>query len=211
MNDRFRAPRRGFTLIELLIVLVLTSLVVGGLYSFLGKQRGQTKIQRLRADVESAAQIAFFIIGRDIRRAGSNPKGWNSGYYEYEAGQAISFESPTQDRLIIRADLNGNGNVEAGTDELITYEYLDDPDDADTQKDHIRRQAGNQLVIDNVRAFDLCYWMVGGYWDCAPPDPATIRKVRLRLVAGTGRVNPGTGKEDTKEITMIVRPRNFDL
>ena len=197
----------GFTLIELLVVLILTSILVSGIYTFLIKQRRTVSTQRLRADIESMAQISFFIIGRDIRRAGSNPLGWDT----YEPGEAIAFEEATANRLIIRADLNGNGNVETNTDERVIYEFVDDPDDPDGVADQIRRQAGNQLVIQNVKTFDLCYYMVGNYWDCNPADPTVIRKIRLHLVAGTGKINPNKGIEDTKEITQIIRPRNFDL
>src|SRR5262245_25799120 len=75
-------PHSGFSLIELMVVLVISSVVIGGIYTFVGRQRKMSTFQRLRADTESIAQISYFIIGRDIRRAGSNP----AGALGYEAG-----------------------------------------------------------------------------------------------------------------------------
>ena len=200
---------RGFTLVELMVTLVMSSLVIGGLYQFLIKQRRTVTNQRMKANVQSLSQIAFFVIGRDIRRAGSNPLGWGT----YAAGEPIVFEEATQNRIVIRADLDGDGDVEDDTEEKVAYEYVDSTEDADTEPDHIRRQAGDQLVIENVRNFEFCYWLVGGYWDCNPDSTeiALIRKVRMKMEAGTGRINQDTGQEDTKELEMIIRPRNFDM
>ena len=147
-----RACNAAFSLVELMVVLLVAGILTAGLYSFLGQQRKESATIRLRADLESMAQITFFIIGRDIRRAGSNPKGWGA----YAPGQPIMFEQASSDRLIIRADLNGDGVVEHDTDERIIYEYIDDPTNPDGVPDQIRRQAGDQLLIENVHAFGFC-------------------------------------------------------
>ena len=70
-----KIERSGFSLIELMLVVVLAGLLGSSIYGFLNKQRRSSTRQRLKANIESMTQISFFIIGRDIRRAGSNPQG----------------------------------------------------------------------------------------------------------------------------------------
>jgi prepilin-type N-terminal cleavage/methylation domain-containing protein len=207
LNSRFRkAAVLGFSLVELMVTMVVTAVIVAGIYNFVSKTRKTSVVQRLRADTESIAQIAFFIIGRDIRRAGSNP----GGAMGYSVGAEIPIGLASSDQIQIFADLNGNGVIDASTDENISYQYLDDASKPDGVKDQIRRQAGNQLVIENVRAFDLKYKLVGtSTWVSSTPSPELIRVVRLYMKAGTGRPNPNTGLEDTKEIRMDFMLRNF--
>ena len=202
-----RTGKKGFTLTELLVVAVVASFVAVGIFTFLGKQRKFTKFQRIRADLESVAQISFFIIGRDIRRAGSNP----AGALSFTAGAPIPLAQALPDKIEILADLNADGSIDPDSDEQVTYEFVDDPDNQDGVPDQIRRQAGNDLVIENVRAFDLCYQLASGGWECSPSvsQLALIRKVEVRLLAGTGRVDPNTGKEYTKEVKMNILLRNF--
>ncbi len=212
---------KGFTLVEIMVTLVLAGVTIAGIYTYLGRQRKVASTQRLRADMESLDTISFFIIGRDIRRAGSNPR----GALGYSSGVDIPLSNPTFDSLELKADLDGNGTVSTGTDEDIIYQYIDNPASPDGVKDQIRRQSGNQLVIENVRGFDIDYQVASGAWYCSagrcnspydvspytspPPNAALIRKVRIHLKTGTGHVNQQTGVEDTKEIQENILLRNF--
>lgn len=211
MHSRFRRyGRLGFSIVELMVTLIMASVIIAGIYSFVSKTRKTAVVQRLRADTESIAQIAFFIIGRDIRRAGSNP----AGAMGYSAGAEIPIGLASSDQIQIFADLNGNGSIDSGADseENITYQYVDDDTNPDGVKDRVRRQTpgGNGLVIENVRAFDLQYKLVGTTtWVSSTASPELIRVVRLHMIAGTGRTNPNTGSEDTKEIQMDFMLRNF--
>lgn len=195
-------------------MLLISSVLVMSLYGFLNKTRRAASTQRLRANIESLTQISFFMMGRDIRRAGSNPK----GILGVSQGTAIPLGTATATTIRIYADLDGNGAIAPNSEEDITYEFIDDPLNPDGVPDQIRRQSGNELVIENVQAFDLCYQLASGTgpydpsdpsWDCNPADPALIRKVHMRLEAGTGRINQDTGTEDTKEIQMDILLRNF--
>lgn len=209
MNSRFRRyGRLGFSIVELMVTLIMASVIIAGIYSFVSKTRKTSMVQRLRADTESITQIAFFIIGRDIRRAGSNP----AGAMGYSAGAEIPIGLASSDQIQIFADLNGDGAINPNSDENITYQYVDDPSNPDGIKDQVHRvqQAGSEVVIENVRAFDLKYNLVGTTtWVSSTPSPELIRLVRLHMIAGTGRTNPNTGSEDTKEIQMDFMLRNF--
>jgi len=196
--------QRGFSLTELLVVLIVASMAVAGIYSFVNKTRRSGTTQRMRANIESMTQISFFIIGRDIRRAGSNP----TGIIGYGAGVPIPLSIADTNAIEIKADLNADGDTN-DDEETVKYEFIDDPDNPDGTPDQIRRQAGNQLVIENVKAFDLRYVMASGNVESPASDPALVRRVRLHLVAGTGRIDPNTGREDTKEVQTDIMLRNF--
>lgn len=198
-------------MIELMIVLVVSSVIVAGIYKFLNKERRVSTTQRLKADTESISQISFFIIGRDIRRAGSNPGGVLGLGNGYTApGAEIPLSVAQNDFIQILADLDGNGSIQTNSDENITYQWVDDASNPDGVKDQIRRQSGNQLVIENVRAFALSYQLSGNTtWIPSTASPASIRIVRMYMKVGTGRINPDSGVEDTKEIQMDYMLRNF--
>ncbi len=196
----------GFSLTELMIALIVASFIIAGIYQLIGKQRKTSHDQRLKSDTESISQIAFFIIGRDIRRAGSNPAGAMSG----SSGAEIPIALAANDQIQILADLNGNGSVESLTDENITYQWVDDPLNPDGIKDQIRRQSGNQLVIENVRNFALSYQLTANStWIASTANPAAIRVVRMYMQVGTGKIDSQTGVEATKEIQMDYMLRNF--
>jgi type II secretory pathway component PulJ len=205
-KDSSRRRELAFSLVEMMVTLVMAAVIIAGIYSFLSKTRKTSVVQRMRADTESIAQIAFFIIGRDIRRAGSNP----GGAMGYSAGAEIPIGLGQSDQIQILADLNGDGTISANSEENITYQYVDDNTHPDGIRDQVRRQSANDLLITNVRAFDLQYKLVGyTYWMPSVADPALIRLVRLHMIAGTGRTNPNTGTEDTKEIQMDFMLRNY--
>ena len=206
MKNKRRNQLLAFSLTELLTVVVISGLLVTALYGFLARQRKTATIQNLKATTESLAQLAFFIIGRDIRRAGSNP----AGAMGYSAGAEIPIGIAQNDQIQIFADLNGNRSIDANTDENITYQFVDDPVSPDGVKDRIMRQSGNNLVIENIRTFDIKYQVLGSStWITSTAAPEMIRLVRLHMVAGTGKINPQTNLEDTKEIQMDYLLRNF--
>ena len=193
----------GFSLIEIMVVLVIGSVLIGGLVMSVNRGRRTYKKQRLKANLETLTQISFFVMGRDIRRAGSNP----GGAMGFDVGAPIPLAQASEDRIVILADLDGDKTITSNTEEQITYEFIDS--DSDGIKDEIRRQSGNELVISNVKDFALEYQMASGGWETNPLDPALIRKVKLYLKAGTGKFDPDTGEEDTKEVSSVIMLRNF--
>ncbi|MFH1018974.1 MAG: prepilin-type N-terminal cleavage/methylation domain-containing protein [Pseudomonadota bacterium] len=202
----YKIPVAGFSLTELLVVLIISALLVSGLFMFLKKQRGSSVQQRLIADTESLAQIAFFIIGRDIRRAGSNP----AGVLGSAPGTDLAIPLAAANQIELKADLSGDGIIDPALDEDITYSYTDS--DMDGIPDQVVRQAGpgSSLVIKDIRAFDLSYQLVGtNVFVSSTNSPSLIRVVRLHMKAGTGRIDPDTGREHQKEVQMDFMLRNF--
>jgi prepilin-type N-terminal cleavage/methylation domain-containing protein len=70
MTEPTRKRDRGVTLIELMIVLVIASLVVGGIYTLFATQQRSYFVQDQVAGVQQDARAALTIMTRDIRMAG---------------------------------------------------------------------------------------------------------------------------------------------
>ncbi len=67
---RIRAGNKGVTLIELMIVLVIASILVGGIYTLFMTQQRSYSVQDQVAGVQQDARAALDIMTRDIRMAG---------------------------------------------------------------------------------------------------------------------------------------------
>ncbi|VAX29907.1 hypothetical protein MNBD_NITROSPIRAE03-1600 [hydrothermal vent metagenome] len=79
-----RNSQRGFSLVELMIALLITALVMGGIYTtFVVQQRSFTSQDQV-AETQGSSKIAFDMIVNDIRNAGY-------GYPEDEAPQINGF------------------------------------------------------------------------------------------------------------------------
>jgi prepilin-type N-terminal cleavage/methylation domain-containing protein len=119
---------RGFSITELMVVLVLASVVIAGVMrTYTIMNRGYTRV-RLVADTQSAGNIGFFLIGRDVRKAGSNP----SGALGFTAGAPIPFGVATATKLQIYSDDNGDGDVLDEDEDVSGFDAIDYPDDSDT-------------------------------------------------------------------------------
>ena len=200
----------GFSLTEILVALVLGSLISVAAYNYFKKQERKFVVEKLSGDVQSISRIAFFLIARDIRRAGSNPAQAVSSALSGQAAAPIPLPVAEPELIQIQADLNGDGDV-LDTDEDITYQFLDSPDDDDAVKDHIKRDpsVGNQIVIDNVQNFHLSYILASGSEVEYPSPTSLIRKVRIQLTVNAGRNNPETGEPITQTYETVVKLRNF--
>ena len=65
--------RRGFTLIELMVAMVVSSIVVLGIFAFSSIQQTTTGIHERNVRVQQALEGAMFSMGQDVRAAGM---GW---------------------------------------------------------------------------------------------------------------------------------------
>ena len=206
MISYFRQKRsnHGVSLIEILVVLVLVSIIMGGMFYIFNRSTRQLRSQSMVADIQSVGSIAFFLIGRDIRRAGSNPE----GALGYNVGAPIPFGIAEPQRIEILADLNGDGDV-SDDDEDVIYDYIDNDPNIDGN-DTIRRTAGTNITyISNVYNFHLGYIISSGYETDTPTPLSDIRLIRLTFEVGTDQRDPVTGKIITKTFETTVGLRNY--
>ncbi len=69
-----RVGRRGFTLIELMVAMVVSSIVVLGIFAFSSIQQTTTGIHERNVRIQQALEGAMYSVGQDVRAAGM---GWS--------------------------------------------------------------------------------------------------------------------------------------
>jgi type IV pilus assembly protein PilW len=79
LNARHHRAHAGFTLAELLVSMLLSSIIMGGVYSVYRMQSHTMKIQEKRLDAQDYARSVLDMMVREIRNAGYNPMGAVSG------------------------------------------------------------------------------------------------------------------------------------
>jgi prepilin-type N-terminal cleavage/methylation domain-containing protein len=67
---RFQLNRKGFTLVELLVAMVLSFILIGGIYGAFSSQHKAYTVQDQVAETQQNARMAMNILLRDIRMAG---------------------------------------------------------------------------------------------------------------------------------------------
>lgn len=203
----------GISMVEIMVVLVLISIITAGMFFLFNRAGRQLRTQSMVADIQTVGSIAFFLIGRDIRRAGSNP----AGALGYDVGAPIPFGVADATHLQILADLNGDGDI-TDDEEDITYEYIDNDPDIDGN-DTIRRTSGsNETFITNVYDFELSYIMSNNVTcnsnnvppDCVNATPTSdIRMVILKFEVGGEQRDPNTNRIITRSFETTIGLRNY--
>jgi type II secretory pathway component PulJ len=159
------SARAGMTLIELLIGMMLGLVGTAALTALL--RAGVSAGERAGVDAEAAIETAAAVdqLVRDVRVAGYDPAG---------AGIA-AFAVVAADRIEIQADLDGNGTIDAGSDEHIGYRVA-------TSSRSLQRVVGAQSlpILSDVGAGGLRL----AYFDAAgtrldPTEAATGAATRL--------------------------------
>ncbi len=103
--------KKGLSLTEVMIALVLGSLIIIAGYNYFKHTEKRLKVERIKARVQNAPQLAFFLIGRDIRGAGSNPA---QAYPQMMSGKAaapIPLTIAQPYKISIKSDLNADGDT----------------------------------------------------------------------------------------------------
>jgi prepilin-type N-terminal cleavage/methylation domain-containing protein len=201
----------GFSLTELIIAMLLGAILSAAAYNYFKKQKTRFVTEKLSGDVESISRVAFYLIGRDIRRAGSNPSQAHGAALSGEAAVPLSLTVAEPYKIQVVSDLNADGNTDGvdDLDEVITYQFFDC--NGDGVNDCIKRDPtyGNLIVIANVIDFKLSYIFANGDEFDYPDPKASIKKVRIKIVADAGRLNPETGQPIRTTFETVERLRNF--
>lgn len=196
--------KRGISMVEIMVVLVLISIIMAGMFFMFNRTNRQLRSQSMVADIQTVGSIAFFLIGRDIRRAGSNPK----GALGYAVGVPIPFSVAEEHRIGVLADLNADGDA-SDDDENVLYEYIDNEVDI-AGNDTIRRTAGSNITyISNVYDFSLQYVMANGVYTTTPTPYSNIRMVVIHFTVGTDQRDPNTNQVVTRTFETTVGLRNY--
>jgi prepilin-type N-terminal cleavage/methylation domain-containing protein len=186
--------RRGFTLVELLaglaLAALLTPVAVGVVASVLRMLGGLA----IRAEADDVAHLAVEAFAFDLRRAGFDPRGI--------AVDPLAEARP--DRLTLQADLDGDGVVDAGSEETVAYACA-------TAAQKLSRVVGTQSLplASDVVTCTLGYLDAGA----APiPTPATgldaaarrrVRAVTLDLAIVPASLHAPTTRRTTVALRVL--------
>ena len=214
MQNRRHLDAKGVTLIELLVVLVLTGLVIGGIYRLFVAQTRAYTVQDQVVEVQQTIRSAMEILLRDLRMA---------GYDNDSLTSKIGIANP-----IFVDPVNGDRTV------TVNYEY-DDTHRHEVMyyldNGNLRRQltiwpdvgpstSTNDVILEHVEGLNFTYGV-----DTAPFDGALDRwaidvtdikgnekvvAIRIALTANPDQTNPDVKKwVSPRTLTSTVTLRNL--
>ncbi len=209
--------KKGVTLIELLVVLVISGIVIGGIYRvFISQTRAYT-VQDHVAEIQQDVRGAMEILVRDIRMAGYMP---------------LNFDSPTINNNPILTPLSDTGITVSyeynGATNTVTYALVAQPDGSQS----LTRTLGAnppETLLNNVEALTFSYGIdadkdgridgldeVTGvirddaFVTAANVGTAKVLTVRVSLTANPSSVDPEVTKViSPRTLTSVVTPRNL--
>jgi type IV pilus assembly protein PilW len=176
---------KGFTFTEILVAMIISSMVMGGIYStFYSQQNSYIKQDQLSM-MQQNLRAAMYFMEREIRMAGFDPTG----------GAGAGIQPLSQSSIQITRDLNNNSNT-TDTDENIIYALYDADGDLDNDlgREDVNGGTGNELLAENIDAVNFVYLDEDGI---STTNPSEIRSVQITLVAKSDRRE--RGYQNTKD------------
>ncbi len=190
----------GFTLIEMVVALGLSLVTVNAVYTLYVTELKAQYVREDRLEMQQQARVVMDVMSREILMAGYDPRGVNHDMDLNNDFLGITFDP---DRLIIKADLNGNGLI-ADPNEAITFVY-----DAKTHTLRRNTGGGNQPFGENVESLLVEYFDKEGN---PTLDSASIRQVKITVTARTEDPDPKyapNGGYRTVTLQSRLTPRNL--
>jgi Tfp pilus assembly protein PilW len=180
-----RHAARGMTLVELLVGIALTGLVLGALAFAMSAGARLLLVLGARVEAEDTAVIATEAFGFDVRRAGFDPT----------AAGVEALADATPDRLVLQADLDGDGVVDTASEEVTRWQCLGGPP-------RLNRVIGAQSLplAADVTACGFRYLDATGTEipapaaGLSPADRARVRALVLDLALAPGGLGAPTAR-----------------
>lgn len=178
----------GFTLIELLVTMLISSVVIGAIYTTFTQQQKTYTAQDQVVEMQQNLRAGLSIMVSELRMAGYDPQETNN--YGVTAASAGSFA--------FTADVNEDGGnptaalvgPPAKENELFQYELYDSA--APVGNDALRRTPGGSAVANNIFNLEFYYQLSDGTWTTTPTASqlSAIRAVKVSILARAGRSDP---------------------
>lgn len=201
MADRWLSESsRGFSLTEVLIALALGLLSVAAVLHIYLTYTRFTVVQDDYVELTQTVRAALDMMAREVRIAGYDPRGVNR-----DDDPSNDFPGLVVDpeRLLIQADLNGNGAIADANEQIV---YLWDPDTQTLRRD---TGGGHQPVADHIQSFTFEYLDTQG----APAaSSADIAAVVLALEGRTAHPDPHLAPQTvygTLRLSSVISPPNL--
>ena len=152
----------GFTLVELMAAMLITGVVMAGIYSVYYTQQKNATVQEQTAEMRQNLRAGLGLMAREIRMAGYDPT------HTANAGIVTAGSNS----IVFTSDLNSDGDT-SDTDENITYSLPG----TDLQRN-------GQRVAENIDALNFVYLDGNGNVTANLND---IRSVQITMVTRSGK------------------------
>lgn len=164
--ERVANGNKGFTLIELMITMVISSIIMAGIYAIYNAQATARRNQKIVVDMMQNLRAGIYFMEREIRVAGFDPM--------QTANAGITIANATDIQFTIDDDQDGNVDTAAGANEQIHYMLTGNT---------LQRQNGTGAFDDlanNIESLQFYYFNENGV---QTTNLNTITTVQIAMVA----------------------------
>jgi type IV pilus assembly protein PilW len=226
---RWRNSREsGFTLTELLIGIVLSGIVIAGVYGFFVSQIKTYSLQEQLVEMQANVRISIDTIDRDLQNAGYDPT--NSETFgittaAFSGSNTTGLSVSTSSELYFTVDDDGDGVIDKSVSERFGFKI-----DSGSLGSAIISSADGSItgwdpIADNIESVSVTYTYANGTVSSGSsslPDNSTagrnlddIRKVAISLTGKTNLPDPTythpTEGDNNRRLTLSteVLPQNL--
>ena len=216
MNHSQLKNSAGFTLVELLIAMVISTMVLTGIYMAYVRQMRVNNTQNQVVDMQQSVRVAMHFMERELRLAGLDPSGLANTGVDVASANTITVSMDLTGGEADGVDNDGNGTVDDAGEyydripEQITYALSNDANPQDGMNDalfgvnnnpcHLLRNG--QRLASNIDALNFVYLGVDDtdptcVENCFLVNPTTpeerrnIRAIQITVIARAGETIPG--------------------
>lgn len=215
--------KKGFTIIELLVSVLLTSIIMGAIYSVYRVQTHSAKVQENRLEAQEYARSVLDLMVREIRNAAYNPL---SAILGASCGGGIIAGTPgivtaTSTAISFTYDFRGTNSTDPpdgdcnDADEEITYQYQSPgPQNCPTSFGDVTRTANGStesLTNCNVTALSLTYYAQNSSTAMSPVVAASVQRVEISVTVKSLKPDAEFGGQLTATMTSNADLRNRGL
>lgn len=210
MTDDFRfhgagtaiGNTRGLTLVELMVVLVLSLMLMSGVYAIYQTQHAVGTGQEESIAVQQDLRSIMDIVAWDLRQTGCDPlMSSTAGLYAPQSG-------PNAIRITMDMDDDGDTS-DTNPDEDVTYTL-----------NGTSLLRNGVVLVQNVTTFGISYLDVndgvitptgGGGTFLAADQVTLVRSVDVTITIQSSKVDPSTHQNISRSMTKRVRMKNLGL
>ena len=184
--ERIVTENKGFTLIELMITMVISSIIMTGIYAIYNAQSTARRNQKIVVDMMQNLRAGIYYMEREIRVAGFDPMQTSN------AGITIANASDIQ--FTLDDDQDGSIDTAAGANERIHYMLTGNT---------LQRQNGNGAFEDLANNIDALRFFYFNETGTQTANLNAIATVQIAMVARGESGQTGYTNNRNYSVTLI--------